>query len=198
MLCIRNYYKDRVLAPFVVNNAKRDQVRVALISDTHGVLDERIAELIRRCDAVVHAGDIGGSKVLQALTPRFGLVVAIKGNNDVAAKWPRDETQFLLGLEEHAYLDLPGGRLAVVHGDQFNPVRRRHEKLRQAFGDARAIVYGHSHRLTIDDNQIPWILNPGAAGRSRTYGGPSCLVLTATAANWKLETQRFQSTPAHH
>ncbi len=172
-------------------------MRVALISDTHGVLDERIAELVCSCDAVVHAGDIGGSQVLQALKPRSNLILAIKGNNDVAAKWPGDETRLLSKLPDHAYLDLPGGRLTVVHGDRFNPVRRRHEKLRQAFSDSRAIVYGHSHRLTIDDTQIPWVLNPGAAGRSRTYGGPSCLVLTATVGNWRLETRRFQSILGH-
>lgn len=177
---------------------KRDSVLVALISDTHGVLDERIAELICTCDAVVHAGDIGGSKVLQALKPRLGIILAIKGNNDVASKWPRDETRFLSRLDDHAYLDLPGGRLAVVHGDQFNPVRLRHEKLRQAFNDARAIVYGHTHRITIDNTKIPWVLNPGAAGRSRTYGGPSCLLLTTTMGAWKLETRRFQRTLVHH
>ncbi|MFM1890995.1 MAG: hypothetical protein RLZ44_72, partial [Pseudomonadota bacterium] len=38
---------------------------------------------------------------------------------------------------------------------------------------------------------IPWVLNPGAAGRSRTFGGPSCLLLHAGARVWRVETHRF-------
>ena len=93
--------------------SKQGIVRVALISDTHGVLYEKVADLICTCDAVVHAGDIGGFGVLRALKPRLGIVIAIKGNNDVASKWPSEEVRFLSQLNERAYIDLPGGRLAV-------------------------------------------------------------------------------------
>ena len=41
--------------------------RVALVSDTHGHLDSRIAEVVGRCRLVVHAGDIGSSAVLDTL-----------------------------------------------------------------------------------------------------------------------------------
>ena len=37
---------------------------VAIISDTHAVLDPRIAEVISTADIAVHAGDIGGAGVL--------------------------------------------------------------------------------------------------------------------------------------
>jgi hypothetical protein len=35
------------------------------------------------------------------------------------------------------------------------------------------------------------VLNPGAAGRTRTYGGPSCLLLIAGETDWKVEVHRF-------
>jgi hypothetical protein len=38
---------------------------------------------------------------------------------------------------------------------------------------------------------VPWVLNPGAAGRTRTYGGPSCLLLIAGETDWKVEVHRF-------
>ncbi len=86
---------------------------------------------------------------------------------------------------------LPGGRLAVIHADTIGPAARRHWRLREAYRNVRAVVYGHSHRLVIDDSAAPWILNPGAAGKTRTYGGPSYLILHAAAAGWKIEVRQF-------
>jgi hypothetical protein len=54
------------------------------------------------------------------------------------------------------------------------------------------VVYGHTHKKVIDDYQQPWVVNPGAAGSTRTRGGASCLILTACAQFWKLESYRFE------
>ncbi|MGC9008626.1 MAG: metallophosphoesterase family protein [Halothiobacillaceae bacterium] len=53
-------------------------IRVALVADTHGMLDERIAEIVADCDLVVHAGDIGAPRVLAALQPKSGRVMAVR------------------------------------------------------------------------------------------------------------------------
>ena len=164
---------------------------IAILSDTHGVLDTRVAELVRRCDWAVHAGDIGNATVLQQLQPRKGRVVAIAGNNDVADKWPQEDGGILAGLPQYAELELPGGRLALDHGDRALPVKDRHRILRRRYPGVRAVVYGHSHRLCIDHDAEPWVLNPGAAGRARTYGGPSCLLLRAACGDWKVESRRY-------
>jgi putative phosphoesterase len=165
--------------------------RVALVSDTHGVLDGRIAELVAGCDLAVHAGDIGAAAVLAGLRPRTGRVVAVAGNNDLPAKWPAADLDRLADLPQSLSLGLPGGELRVIHGHQA-PARGRHDWLRRCFPEARAIVYGHSHHLVLDTDREPWVLNPGAAGRSRTFGGPSCLILTAGRRGWGLEQYRFE------
>ncbi|HJU38183.1 MAG TPA: metallophosphoesterase family protein, partial [Tahibacter sp.] len=85
----------------------------------------------------------------------------------------------------------------VVHGDAYAP-RTRHAALRRAHADARAIVYGHSHRLLVDEFELPWVLNPGAAGKARTNGGPSCLVLDARADAWRVEALRFDPPTQVH
>ncbi len=164
--------------------------RVALLADTHGFLDPRVAALVRGCDACAHAGDVGNAAVLDALAPSGGVVVAVRGNNDVPRKWPPDEQRVLADLPWEATLDLPGGRLVVVHGHRW-PARDRHQRLRHAFPEARAIIYGHSHRLACDTSMVPWVLNPGAAGRVRTYGGPSCIVLDASEEGWNVEVMRL-------
>jgi putative phosphoesterase len=166
-------------------------MRVLLLADTHGQLDARIAELARTCDVVVHAGDVGNAAVLDALSYGGARVIAVRGNNDVASKWPRGDLRKLGALDDEARIALPGGTLVVVHGDRHAPATR-HARLRRAYPDARAVVYGHSHRLVVDDTATPWTLNPGAAGRARTHGGPSCLVLDARAKSWRIETHRFE------
>jgi len=165
-------------------------VRVLLLADTHGTLDERIAERARGSDVVVHAGDVGSATVLEALRARCPRVIAVRGNNDVSSKWAASERTAMEALGEQAQVDLPGGGLVVVHGDRF-PAAQRHRRLRDAFPQARAVVYGHSHRLCIDESERPWVLNPGAAGRARTFGGPSCLELVATVRRWRVEALRF-------
>jgi len=167
---------------------------VAIVSDTHGVLDPRIAECVGRCDYAVHAGDIGAATVLEALRPRLA-VVAVTGNNDVASKWVEGQREVLAALPEEARLALPGGDLVAVHGHRAGAAVARHARLRRAYPDARAVVYGHSHRLSVDVDADPWVLNPGAAGRSRTYGGPSCLILRAAVRSWRVEVVRFDPLP---
>jgi putative phosphoesterase len=139
----------------------------------------------------VHAGDVGNATVLDALRAGGANVIAVRGNNDVPSKWPRDERRTLETLDDEARIALPGGTLIATHGDRFTPATR-HARLRAAFADARAVVYGHSHRLVVDETATPWILNPGAAGRARTYGGPSCLVLEARVRVWRVESHRFE------
>lgn len=155
-------------------------MRIALIADTHGYLDPRIARAIADCDLIVHAGDVGAgvAETLAQLAPPAHIVA---GNNDPDdAPWP-----------ETRAIDLPGGRLVVVHGHQW-PARNRHRKLRERFAGARAVVCGHSHRAALDRDGRPWVLNPGAAGRTRTYGGPGCILLSAGARAWRIRDLRLE------
>jgi putative phosphoesterase len=169
-------------------------IRVAILSDTHGFLDPRIARVVRSCDFAIHAGDIGGASVLRALLPRRNKIIAVRGNNDVPQKWSPAERSILDDLPAIAELDLPGGKIVVAHGERRGSGAARHIRLRRDYPYARAVVYGHSHRIVTDRSTLPWILNPGAAGRARTFGGPSCLVLTASSTSWRLRVFRFNGT----
>jgi len=163
---------------------------VLLCSDSHGALDERVLALAQRCDQVVHAGDVGNAAVLERLEAAAPLL-AVRGNNDVPEKWPAQDRPRLAALPAAASLALPGGELQVVHGDRVLPARRRHDLLRRRYPQARAILYGHSHHLCVDEEALPWVLNPGACGRARTFGGPSCLLLQAGPRRWRVQIRRF-------
>ncbi len=166
-------------------------MRIGIVSDTHGALDPRILEAVARCDALVHAGDVGSDAVLDALRAVNDDVTAVLGNNDVRSKWVGTPAS-IDGLLEEATLELPGGTLVVVHGHRVLPAKRRHQRLRALHPDARAVVYGHSHRRVLDLDTSPWVINPGAAGRARTFGGPSACILTASVRRWRVESIVFE------
>lgn len=166
-------------------------VRVAILADTHGFLDSRVAEQVSECDIALHAGDVGGADILFALHPREE-VIAIRGNNDDAAHWSETELDTLDKLPREASVELPGGRVKLIHGDDGGSIEQRHRRYRREYADHRAVVYGHSHQQLVDQSVTPWMLNPGAAGRTRTYGGPGCLILTCGEHDWQLEALRFE------
>lgn len=170
---------------------KNDPVKVAIVSDTHNKLDPRITEVIKRCDYVIHAGDIGEAAVLEEIRAHDVHLVAVCGNNDHPACWPDHEAHIVCEIPFTAELTLPGGLLVVEHGHEHGFHKPSHESLRLAHPKARVIVYGHTHKLVCDTEKMPWILNPGAAGGTRNYGGPSCLVLHVTEKDWRIETFKF-------
>ncbi len=170
------------------------RVTVAIISDTHAELHPEIEALIRECDIAIHAGDICDGEILDTLQPKTGQVIAVAGNNDHERGWPKHQAEQVKALPRIASLELPGGVIKIEHGHIHDMMNPDHEDLRAAHPDARMVVYGHTHKKVIDDFKVPWVVNPGAAGATRTRGGSSCLVLTATESLWKIDSYRFNDT----
>lgn len=124
--------------------------RIALISDTHGLLRPQALAALEGCDAVIHAGDIGPPELLEQLGKIAPLTV-VRGNNDRAA-WALD-------LPHTALLDVDGVRLCVVHD-----VKEAPEPLPQG---VRVVVSGHSHKPgCVERGGVLWV-NPGSAGPRR-------------------------------
>ena len=100
---------------------------------------------------------------------------AVRGNNDTIDRWPKADINQFNRLPSIVRIALTGGHIIVIHGHQYPQAKKRHVQLRERFSSALAIVYGHSHRMVMDTDHSPWVLNPGACGRVRTYGGhPGC------------------------
>lgn len=170
--------------------------RVAIISDTHGSINSQVLQAINGCQQIVHAGDICGAHVLSQLKQICTHVTAVAGNNDAPGLWAEIETQIVSALPEITQIDLPGGTLAIEHGHQHGMHKPDHDSLRAAHPAARAIVYGHTHKMLVDDELSPWVVNPGAAGSTRTNGGPSCLILSIEDNVWDFEMLRFEDEAA--
>jgi len=167
-----------------------NSVTVGILSDSHGYLDPRIAEVVNQCDYIVHAGDIFNANVLEQLQPKKQLI-AVTGNNDYPAFWKAEEKNIVEALPDTAELELPGGIIYVEHGHRLGN-HPDHDEFRSDHTQAKLIVYGHTHHRIIDQKTEPWVVNPGASGKTRTHGGPSCLVLHASVDEWKIDTVLFE------
>src|SRR5574340_217609 len=58
-----------------------DVIKIGLVSDTHGLVRPELDSLLAGVDLIVHAGDVGGHAVLEALA-RIAPVEAVSGNVD--------------------------------------------------------------------------------------------------------------------
>jgi putative phosphoesterase len=126
-------------------------MRVGVISDTHGLLRPEAVEALRGADHILHAGDVGGPEVLEALSALAPLT-AVRGNNDRGA-WARK-------LPETAVVELGGVLVYLLHD-----LAALDLDLRVA--GMAALVTGHSHQPLVGERDGVLHLNPGSAGPRR-------------------------------
>ena len=161
-------------------------ITIAVVSDTHAYLDPRIIEIVQDCDIAVHAGDICGVDILEAMKPKSGKVYAVTGNNDPYCHLTKTQLPKVLSFVVF------GEKVIIEHGHEHGQHQPDHDSLRSAHSDAKIIVYGHTHKKVIDQTTTPWVVNPGAAGKTRTRGGPSCLVIECyDDKEWQINKYRF-------
>jgi uncharacterized protein len=123
-------------------------VRVGLVSDTHNLLRPEVLAYLRGSHHIVHAGDICGDAVLQALA-QLAPLTAVRGNNDHgtwAQRLPEATTVEIAGVAIHVVHDLTD--LVLPHG-------------------ARVVVSGHSHKPKVEEREGVLYVNPGSAGPRR-------------------------------
>ena len=139
---------------------------VGLIADTHGLLRPEILSVFSQVNLIVHAGDVGGHGVLDALR-KIAPVEAVSGNVD-------DRRDPML-LRERSF-PVQGLTLHVSHGDELG---RPTPELLLARYDADILVYGHTHKpLMFRDDRGRLVVNPGGAGPRRFSLEPSVARLT--------------------
>jgi putative phosphoesterase len=131
---------------------------LGVISDTHGHVDSALPELLHGVEAILHAGDIVGREVLQALE-RIAPVIAIAGNND---RPPLSDE-----LPPWRSVDFDGERILILH-DLGKPERIRASAAELVDREKpRVVVSGHSHAGRVDVRDGVLFLNPGSAGKKR-------------------------------
>jgi putative phosphoesterase len=124
---------------------------VGVISDTHGLLRPEALEALRGAELIIHAGDVGGPEVLEALR-RVAPVVAVRGNND-RGEWAE-------ALPEYEATQLGETFIYVLHD-------LKELDIAPAAAGFRVVVSGHSHQPLAEERRGVLYLNPGSAGPRR-------------------------------
>jgi uncharacterized protein len=152
--------------PYVVELKTTNQVRVALISDTHlpecrADLWPEAYEFMTGADVVLHGGDIhdvGYLDHLSAIAPTF----AARGNGEEGSGGrvvqPADAR-----LRSAWLLDIAGLIVGLIHYP-LHEEQRLDAELQRVFGrsDIDVIVYGHTHVEAIDVVGSVLCVNPGS------------------------------------
>jgi putative phosphoesterase len=136
---------------------------VAVISDTHlprGArrVPDACVERIEAADLLLHAGDFMTPDVLRELEAIGPPLVGVHGNVDSAELRRLLPAERVVGVEE--------ARIALVH--DAGPRIGRLERMRARFGDAHAVVFGHSHLPLHERGPDGFqIFNPGSPTERR-------------------------------
>jgi putative phosphoesterase len=134
-------------------------VRIGLLSDTHGFLDEALYRWFAECDEVWHAGDFGTAAILDSLR-RFKPVRGVYGNVDGA------EVRAELPLE--LSFECEGVKVYMTHIGGYPGHYDARAKKALLAERPDVFLCGHSHILKVMRDPVLGLLhmNPGACGHN--------------------------------
>lgn len=150
-------------------------MRIGLLSDTHGFLDDALFRHLEECDEIWHAGDFGPSEIFDRLT-QFRPTRGVFGNID--------GPELRATLPQHLHWDCEGLPVYMTHiggyPGNYDP-RAKKEILRRRPG---LFLCGHSHILKVmRDPDLGLIhMNPGACGHHGWHLVRTILRFTVTEA----------------
>lgn len=126
-------------------------MKIAVLSDTHGLLRPEVLPALQGVDSILHLGDVGDPSILDTLAA-IAPLTAIRGNVDREGRCGRlPETEVVL---------LDGAYIYLLHNiDDLN--------LDPAAAKFAAVLFGHSHKAEIRRHKGVLYFNPGSCGPRR-------------------------------
>lgn len=125
-------------------------MKIAILSDTHGLLRPEVVEHLKIVDIILHGGDINKQSIVDELRQYASLYV-VRGNNDKewAEAIPHDLT-----------VTLGGVTFFMVHNKKEVP---------KDLSGVNVVVFGHSHKYVQQEQDDVLWLNPGSCGPRRFH-----------------------------
>ena len=125
--------------------------RIALLSDTHGLMRPEVLEHVAGVEMILHLGDVGRPAVLERLNT-IAPVVAVRGNVDWGA--------WTAALPTTLTVDVFGADAYLIHNlDELD--------LDPVAAGVRYVFYGHTHQPAHDERDGVVYVNPGSIGPRR-------------------------------
>lgn len=143
---------------------------IGIISDTHGLLRKKVENQLKDCDLIVHCGDIGKQEVIHKLK-ELGKVELIKGNVDKnidISLAPKDRI-----------LKLVNKRIYLIHNINDIDIDLHKENI-------NIVMYGHSHKASIYEQDGILYINPGSVG-PRRFKLPITMIKLTILDNYESE-----------
>jgi len=134
-------------------------MRIGILSDTHGSLDEKTIHYLNTCQEIWHAGDVGNTNVLDQLD-ELGSLRAVYGNID--------GKEIRIRTPEFQKFEIEQLRVLMIHIAGY-PGRYNSKALELISSfNPDIVVTGHSHILKVihDKTYNHLHINPGAIGLS--------------------------------
>jgi len=124
---------------------------VGVISDTHGLLRPQAVTVLRGSHMILHAGDVGNPAIIDELR-KIAPCFVVRGNIDSGPWAARLPITRRIAIGGHKFLLLHQLSLLTID---------------PAAAGLAAVVFGHSHRPSVETRaKVPFV-NPGSAGPRR-------------------------------
>ena len=143
-------------------------MKIAILSDTHGLLRPEVAELLKTADAILHGGDINRQSIVDMLG-QFAPLYIVRGNND--KEWAE-------AIPHHLTVTLGGVTFYMVHNKKEVPAD---------LSGVDAVVFGHSHKYVQEEKDGLLWLNPGSCGPRRFHQEITMMMAEAENGNIQVE-----------
>jgi uncharacterized protein len=127
------------------------ELRVGVVSDTHGLFRPEARAFLAGCDYIIHGGDVGGPEILDELALMAPLI-SVRGNNDTGPWAAR--------LRETELIRVGNVFVYVIHNLAELDIDR-------APAGVRVVISGHSHKPVIEERDGILYVNPGSCGPRR-------------------------------
>ena len=143
-------------------------MKLAILSDTHGLLRPQVAEYLKGVDGILHAGDINRPEIVAKLK-EFAPLFVVRGNIDKewAEAIPRELT-----------FSLEGVTFYMIHN------KKEIGELPQG---VNVVVFGHSHKYAREEKDGALWLNPGSCGPRRFHQEITLMLAEVEAGHISIE-----------
>lgn len=143
-------------------------MELAILADTHGLLQPEVLAHLKRADAILHAGDVNTPALVDQLR-QIAPLYLVRGNNDKA--WAQS---------------LPHDLTVTLAGVRFYLIHNRKEIVEDPDG-VDAVVFGHSHRYVQEEKGGRLWLNPGSCGPRRFHQEITMMMVHVSEGSLQVE-----------
>lgn len=145
-------------------------MKLAILSDTHGLLRPEVLEQLKTADAILHGGDINNQSIVDQLR-QYAPLYVVRGNNDKewAEEIPHDLTVTLGGVTFY-----------LVHNKKELPAD---------LSGVDVVLFGHSHKYVQEEKDGLLWLNPGSCGPRRFH--QEITMMTAEVSDGSIQVEKI-------